>query len=170
MKDLFSLPPDELREIKIEAYNKALLKKDEEEEIERVERETQRYHDTMALNTARMKAGQVQSYYDMGIKNPLVDEYFGVDPSTAFLEVGGCESRSDKQRWRVYYTLTCVADTSVRSVAATDSAAAFLTSRTRPPLLVIVSPKAQARRGRSLSRSPVRIEGLDQQIWGRRGW
>lgn len=86
MKDLFSLPPDELREIKIEAYNKALLKKGEEEEIERVERETQRYHETMALNTARMKAGQVQGYYDMGIKNPLADEDFGVDPSTAFLE------------------------------------------------------------------------------------
>ncbi|GMH70347.1 hypothetical protein TL16_g05389 [Triparma laevis f. inornata] len=86
MKDLFSLPPDELREIKIEAHNKALLANQETEEIERVERETQRYNDNMAMNTARMKASQMQNYYDSGAKNPMLDENFGIDPSKAFLD------------------------------------------------------------------------------------
>ena len=86
MKELFSLPPDELREIKIEAHNKALLANQETEEIERVERETQRYKDNMAMNTARMKASQMQNYYDSGAKNPMLDENFGIDPSKAFLD------------------------------------------------------------------------------------
>jgi len=56
MKDLFSLPEEELREIKIEAYNKAATSKREVEEVERTARISARENERIDLNTARSMA------------------------------------------------------------------------------------------------------------------
>jgi hypothetical protein len=56
MKDLFSLPEEELRAIKIEAYNTAATKRRDVEETERTARETARNQTSMEINQARNKA------------------------------------------------------------------------------------------------------------------
>ena len=83
MRELFELPENELRELKIEAYNKILQGNQKKEESERIERETERQKTMLDMNTARqIAAGYVT-------QNPLqsMEDGYHVHPATSMLNV-----------------------------------------------------------------------------------
>ena len=87
MRDLFEMPENEIKELKIQAYNKVLHHKKQVEKTERIERETQRNKDLLAFNSARQQAlGYTARNPIMKVEEGFIDPTF-VDPSTSLMGV-----------------------------------------------------------------------------------